>query len=76
MTLGQRLRFYRQRRLLTQVELASLIGTSQHAVSRWERDAVRPRPATMRQLCTALGVEPPALLDDAPGVVQQGGAAH
>jgi transcriptional regulator with XRE-family HTH domain len=61
-TFGQRLRRLRQQRMLSQTELAELVGVHQEQVSRWERRGVRPRPAMQRQLCQALGVSADDLL--------------
>jgi transcriptional regulator with XRE-family HTH domain len=57
-----RLRALRQARLLSQTELAALIGSDASEVSRWETGTRRPHPRTMRRICDALGVEPSDLL--------------
>jgi transcriptional regulator with XRE-family HTH domain len=62
-TLGQRMKHERQRRVMTQGELAQAAGVALVTVNRLENDAIEnPRPATVRKLAGALGVEPAWLL--------------
>jgi transcriptional regulator with XRE-family HTH domain len=49
-TLGERLRWLRKQRGLTQVELAEAIGCEQTMVSSWEGDRTRPTAATLLTL--------------------------
>ncbi len=56
------LRTLRQRRLLTQGELAQRVGVRYQTVRTWETGEARPRPAAMRKLCAALEVTPDELL--------------
>ena len=56
------LRALRQRRLLTQKELAERVGVWYQTVQTWESGTNRPRPAAMRRLCDVLGVSPDELL--------------
>ncbi len=58
-----RLREVRERRFLTQQELADLAGTTKANISRIETGLQRPRPSTLKRLAAALGVEPDALVD-------------
>lgn len=68
------LRRLRERRLLTQTELARLVGVRRYqTIGRWERGEDRPRAGHLRALCAALEVTPDELLaalaeehDDAP----------
>ena len=55
-----RLRFWRERRALTQLELAEQIGITRVALMRIEMGQADPRPKTTRALAKALGVR----LDD------------
>ena len=58
-TIGERLGDIRRRRVLTQAELAHKAGVALITVSRVENggDDASPRPATVRRLATALGVD-------------------
>lgn len=53
---GNGLRRLRERKLLTQEELAGAIGARQASVSAWERGSARPSNASKRKLCDVLGV--------------------
>lgn len=55
-TPGQRIRFMRRSRELTQADLARLIFTTQPTVARWERDEFLPGKQSMVLLAQALGV--------------------
>ena len=57
-----RLREWRERRLLTQRELAELVGVTQGTINRIERGVHRPRLGTVRKLAEALGVDPDELV--------------
>ena len=63
-TFGQRVRRLRQLSVMTQTELAAKAGVSLVTVARLENDdgEIRPRPATVRGLAEALGVDPSWLL--------------
>jgi transcriptional regulator with XRE-family HTH domain len=52
----------RQRRMLTQKQLAALVGVPYQTVQRWERGASRPRPGNLKRLTEALGVGADELL--------------
>jgi transcriptional regulator with XRE-family HTH domain len=58
----RRLRHVRERKALTQEELAAQAGISRTALSRIESGVTEPRPSTLRKLADALGVEPEALI--------------
>ena len=57
-----RLRAIRERKALTQDELADLAGVSRQTVVKIER-GLEPRPPTIRKLARALGVEPADLME-------------
>ena len=63
-TIGERIREARRKRLMTQDVLAATAGISQKQLSKIENDEVDPRFSTLRKLADALGVEPRELLDD------------
>ncbi len=63
-----RLREWRERRLLSQRELAARAGVTQGSIARIERGHHRPRLSTVRKLAEALEVSPDELVDwDAEG---------
>jgi transcriptional regulator with XRE-family HTH domain len=49
---------------LTQSELAERLGTTQSAVSRWERGGDEPRLATLANIAAACGLTVSVSLDD------------
>ena len=57
-----RLRAIRERKALTQDELAELAGVSRQTVIKIE-GGLEPRPPTIRKLAAALGVEPQDLME-------------
>lgn len=59
-----KLREVRERKLLTQDELAARSGITQTSISAIEVGKHEPRISTVRRLAAALGVEPEELLDD------------
>lgn len=56
------LKALRKRNLLTQQELAALIGVQYQTVQRWENGTRYPRPAQLRKLCEVLKISPDELL--------------
>ena len=58
-----RLREVRERKFITQEELAERTGITRANISRLENGLQRPRISTVRRLATALGVEPEELID-------------
>jgi len=58
-----RLRMWRERRAMTQQELADKAGITRVALSRIESGQAEPRPTTVRRLAQVLRVEPDALMD-------------
>ena len=62
-TLGERLRYMRLRRSLSQAELERLSGVSAVTIARIESGARKePHPRTIRKLAAALDVDPGWLL--------------
>ena len=57
---GNRLSALRQERGYSQFQLASLVGVSDKAVSKWETGSAKPRMKTCQRLAAVLGVD----LDD------------
>jgi transcriptional regulator with XRE-family HTH domain len=58
-----RLKAVRQRKLLTQQELAEKAGVSRPTVVRIEGGLEDPFPSTIKKLASALGVDPEALME-------------
>ncbi len=56
------MRALRERRLMTQGELADRLDVRYQTVSEWENGHSRPRVAKMRQLCEVLSVTPDELI--------------
>ena len=61
-----RLRAIRERKALTQDELAVMAGVSRQTVVKIE-GGLEPRPPTVRKLARALEVEPSDLMDPVEG---------
>jgi transcriptional regulator with XRE-family HTH domain len=65
-SLGSRLRRLREQYNLSQVSLARLLDVSKLSVWKWERNDVRPRPATVAALAKLFAVSESELLVGAP----------
>ena len=63
-----RLKQWRQRRLLTQSELAERVGMTLGTINRIERGVHEPRFSTIRKLAIALDATPDDLVVDEPSV--------
>ena len=61
-TIGSRISKYRKAKTMTQEELASKLGVSSQAVSKWENDASCPDISLLPQLCRILGITSDELL--------------
>ena len=61
-TIGNRIHKYRKEKGMTQEELASLMGVSSQAVSKWENDISCPDISLLPQLAKVLGVTTDAIL--------------
>jgi transcriptional regulator with XRE-family HTH domain len=59
---GDKVKGLRDKRALTQEELAAKAGLTVAALSRIERNNAEPRPTTRRKLAEALGVDPSELI--------------
>ncbi|HEV2125171.1 MAG TPA: helix-turn-helix transcriptional regulator [Chloroflexota bacterium] len=67
-----RLRAVRERKLMTQAELAACAGIQRVTVNRIERGSTQARISTVRKLAAALGVDPEALMEPAAGRPSEG----
>ena len=61
-TIGNRIAKFRKAKGMTQEELASILGVSSQAVSKWENDASCPDISLLPQLSKVLGVTTDELL--------------
>jgi transcriptional regulator with XRE-family HTH domain len=62
----------RKDQVMSQMELAEKSGVARTTISAIEKGLVDPRPATIKRLAKALGVEPSALVDrSTPAPVQR-----
>ena len=61
MKIGEQVREYRDRAILTQDELGEKAGLSGYTISRIESNQVAPRVSTIRKIAGALGIEPTEL---------------
>ncbi len=59
-----RLRAVRERKALSQRELAALAGMTHTQISRIETGLSEPYPSTIRKLAKALGLEPSDLMTE------------
>ena len=55
---------------LTQIELAERLGTTQSAVSRWERGGDEPRLSTFAEIVRACGLSASIVVDDGVDLAQ------
>jgi tetratricopeptide (TPR) repeat protein len=62
-TIGQRLRYERQRLNWSQEELAQAIGTTSLSINRWEHDKALPRPRHRAELCRVFNQSADALFE-------------
>ncbi len=65
-TLGQRLRWLRNHRALTQVELAQALGCEQALISMWESDKAQPSGVSLTALAQFHGL-PSGVLESGEG---------
>ena len=60
--LGETIKFYRQKRGLTQPQLAELLGVSNGVISMWKNNVNEPNASYIKALCSALSVSADTLL--------------
>ena len=56
LTLGERLRYARERAGLDQSDLEPILMTTRQAISAWEHDRHRPHPLKLRAFAEAVGL--------------------
>lgn len=69
MKFADKVKYLRERKGLTQEELAKLSNISQAAVTHYEKGIRKPSTNTMIQLAKVLSVDPKELTDDERSVV-------
>src|SRR5215218_857050 len=70
------LRELRERAALSQGELARMAGVTKNAVGQLERGEFNPRPATVRKLAEALGVQPMDLWEESADLEKSESGPH
>ncbi len=69
MIIGENVKHWRERRAMSQEDLAKQAEVSPNTIWRLENENRMPRPSTLRKLATALNVDPGVLLDGRAAVV-------
>ncbi len=64
MTIGERIKFFRERAKLTQDELGKRVGVTGVAIMRYEKGTRQPLIEQIVMIATELGVSPLALMGD------------
>ena len=68
MTFGEKLKFLRQERNLSQQEFANILGTSKQVISRYELGQTTPKIGVAAHWCELLGVNLDNMLNNSRGV--------
>jgi transcriptional regulator with XRE-family HTH domain len=63
MQYGERIKYFRKDKELTQDELGSMVGKKQNQISEWENDIINPEPGDIYNLCKALAITPNKFYD-------------
>ena len=61
---GERLKFLRKEKKLTQTELAKMLDTTQGTVGKWENNKLEPNFETLKKISDVLNVQQGYLLGD------------
>ena len=61
---GERLKFLRKEKKLTQTELAKMLNTTQGTVGKWENNKLEPNFETLKKISDVLNVQQGYLLGD------------
>lgn len=65
-TLGNRIRYLRERNNISQKDLARALKVAPDKVAQWELDVSRPQPAVLRRICRFFDIEYNVLCGAAP----------
>ena len=63
---GPNIRYWRLRKAMTQIELATLTGIDPATISQIETGRRKPRPSTLKKLAKALDVQPEEFFVEGP----------
>ncbi len=66
LSFGEKIRYARKAKNLTQKQLAKSIGAAHNSISDWETDKNKPDPDTIELLCGVLEITPNYLLAVSP----------
>lgn len=70
MTIGKNIRSLRERRGLTQDELAALLSVSQKTVSSWEIDRTEPKMGMIERICMVLNCQKTDIIENTNYAIQ------
>jgi transcriptional regulator with XRE-family HTH domain len=65
--IGKKLKLLREKKRISQQELADIVGSSQQTISHYENDRVEPDLATLKKFSSFFGVSLDELLDNENG---------
>ncbi|HHF3169484.1 TPA: helix-turn-helix transcriptional regulator [Vibrio diabolicus] len=63
-TLGEKIRYFREKSALTQKDFANQLEVSAQAVSAWERNLCKPKTAMLKDICKLLSVSEEAIISE------------
>ena len=64
MTIGEKIKYLRKQKGVTQTELAQLTGIHQVSIAKYEKDKMIPQPDQLRKIVDVLNVSPIIFFDD------------
>lgn len=64
MTIGEKIKYLRKQKRVTQTELAQLTGIHQVSIAKYEKDKMIPQPDQLQKIIEALNVSPMIFFDD------------
>lgn len=64
MTTGEKIKYLRKQKCVTQTELAQLTGIHQVSIAKYEKDKMIPQPDQLQKIVEALNVSPMIFFDD------------
>ena len=64
MTIGEKIKYLRKQKGVTQTELAQLTGIHQVSIAKYEKDKMIPQPEQLQKIIEALNVSPMIFFDD------------
>lgn len=64
MTIGEKIKYLRKQKGVTQTELAQLTGIHQVSIAKYEKDKMIPQPDQLRKIVDVLNVRPMIFFDD------------